>query len=1708
MSQTKNKEPVVEQQNQQTFNQKDHNALVIEHKTSATTSAQSIPVRPSRKKDDYVDMTQGNFNLILKLLPTISELQKRHILHLLREEVEGKKVCFVKREKQNPLMAINELAVKVGKKPKYTSTKTGADHIPSWTVLVEFAGFSEAATCDTVKNAKMIAAYKLVKRFCKWDPTYIEISDCMLPPPDLTSCGDVESNPGPIIHSVAFARTGSVWTPATFTFNTTSSPGRLQVQMSSSDNRYGFNSVLLAAGGTTWGTAYFSQRWNSDFGLQPDLTITVTPQLTGEELGSIYFDAVETTNAEEAIEATIINTTPIDVMVDTTAGPVPIEGDFKPTNETPTWVSNTKPIDVATPKTRDYVNRSVLTPQLITKMKDHVYALQKDEVKDVTLASLDFGLNPSSVLGRWLKWLTGIDMRLHLGKKVTNHKVRMFVQKTRFPLKTAIEELNNGTVPRRLRRDVRYIEKPFDKEEHTDILLSGDVEENPGPEGMEQVSITPEQLQMILAMQKSPPKPKIKELSEREIQLRLQGNEATRRHQRFKGEPIDPVLTREDIIRKHNQQNGILPDEKEQPVVVNNVHPLEKEYSIEKEGMVWDEEQFLTYIHDKSSSNDHYACIYNVVTHNRFGVLEMPEDPLEMIDHYEPGEEPKTKPKTKSGNKRELNDETFYRKKKTKTTKEPKTQEQKKIDHDNMFSRLLRRLDKPQIVAAWLNNRPSRKLVEKLADSKFGIGWQAKEEYTTSMVIVSGYINCEPLPLIVDKLLSVDNNYDMWQQTDKYFDNLITLCNRVSDVTYTSAQLCRDASILNNKKMHVENGNIVSMENQSEIDSQTKFFSLLEDDNKLPIVDELRVLADMTAQRSNVNTAGNHLRDNDSIRADAVLANNTVRNNCQIPIPVTTLIPRQIRGLNGVLVNQQLRLQGIETHITDSYISKAEPSDYSKQLSEMVNAQKTSTWRANNIASQGWDMFDTVQLNTNISQKDLSMDTALTKLMLLYQLTTQNLPATQLPSSIYSAFDSRTQPTLQDGIWGINNGVNIFGEQCGGLAAPVFPFSGGTGEITFHLTLQSVPQEFQESAIFVPATALQAAKEGARTLAMYVLMFAEWPFGMYTKTKQTTDNAGNNQSDQIFIHSESTVHIPGQKQMHIVLPRKVNMVNPTTIAEANARVVIQPTYGTVAAGAGVANGNINVAAVGVALPTVNLTDYLVSWATDFTLGDIKQLVERMKTTLPISRDLMAARQNAMLLSTLFPPLIQSNVASDTKEVPGTAGAYTACLANLGIPETLTVNWGVDINVQPLYQLLETDITAHNRYVLNLFKREEVVAGAYEFGWLGHMASYMMGLLLTMNISSVFNVWYSTRRISTKAWDTAYDSNIQAYQDMHYQMFSWSSMQGSIAPAMVDEILHNLCGQMFGFSLPLRQVLFNALPITFSSFGSWMLPRVSDGFQTVRYYDVGPPVINAKRDGEVPVSMIDAWTYKFTEKLPKSFLPWPMPEGKDSTMGYDPEKEPALIDNSNETGNVFRPFMARNGNNSNYLPTNYTIDVSQNGHDESCINVDLFNNVAGVTLTNYDGTATNADVVPTGSYIKQRAMPINANAVRPTETLDAANHTKPFAIEGGRLVYLGGTIANTTNVVNAMQRKQRLSKPAFKWAHAQRQRVYDSSRPGMDAITKLCARKSGFMNARSTAMMAPKTGLSAVIDQAPNTSQDLIEQPSQQEVMDMQATATV
>lgn len=293
-----------------------------------------------------------------------------------------------------------------------------------------------------------------------------------------------------------------------------------------------------------------------------------------------------------------------------------------------------------------------------------------------------------------------------------------------------------------------------------------------------------------------------------------------------------------------------------------------------------------------------------------------------------------------------------------------------------------------------------------------------------------------------------------------------------------------------------------------------------------------------------------------------------------------------------------------------------------KSIIEAAIRANQNLGRADNVTLGGFQAFDVAFVGRIKSYFGLSMQTALMKLTALSLILNMSQNRRNLPLSMEAGlFDPYTQLNPANAVVTGYNGSTIFGEGCGGATA-VLPFRGGdTGEIFFHQTLETVPEQERATALFLPANLLLADYTAGQAIFFFVTMWADWPTLMWEYTLPTLDTAGGNAADQRYVPHLATTFIPGLTRMHIILPRRTTVRNPTTQGEANTNVLVQPVCGGVASTGLAANQLLDVNFVGGVLTGYNMAEFCYTWGQTCDSTDVAQFMQRLNDLVDIRDEL-------------------------------------------------------------------------------------------------------------------------------------------------------------------------------------------------------------------------------------------------------------------------------------------------------------------------------------------------------------------------------------------------------------------------------------------------------------------------------------------------------
>lgn len=933
----------------------------------------------------------------------------------------------------------------------------------------------------------------------------------------------------------------------------------------------------------------------------------------------------------------------------------------------------------------------------------------------------------------------------------------------------------------------------------------------------------------------------------------------------------------------------------------------------------------------------------------------------------------------------------------------PLTQEEKEKVRHSVIRRIVEKLESDITkIIAWLSKPMTTKFKIQICDALFGCGWQSKPD----MHQYEFWAYCD-----LNNVSTQERSFIL-AQYDLHFPEYSHLFQQHSGSDEADA-------LLHNKLVHAYNGNPVS-QTFSEVKQMPSWMQVLSENNDvMPTQRGLELQSFITNVDGEVNPNLSSLSAQDRLRGNQVTAANAIIQNAVVGIPNTNLIPRQLRPVAaGAAVNTARRLPVTVVNVAEYYSNPIQATQLSKDMSMAVANNQTSNWRRDNTSLAGFSMFDCFSENSIVTPKGLSLESMLLKLDLLHSTLSNSQSQNFIPNSVYNAIDSRSIPALGNPILGINDSP-IANEQCGGNA-PVYPYGGGTGTIFFHLTLQSVPIERRDDAIFMPPALLMASIDAQQAIALFAMSFSEYPFGIYTVTKPTTDTAGGNPGNTIFVPTSSLVRVPGQQILDIILPRRYAEQNPTAQPAANTQAVIQPQTGPVASAALAAGVALNVNFVGQAPVGYNLTDYLYTWATAFDTTTLGTYMWQLAVLIGIKDSLEAVHEMTVSLTQMFPSLVSAATQVTALPAFDTVASMTLNYLTHGRAEPATVAFPQPATLRSNYRIFETNISAWNKVILGLAQAPNL-ASEGSFAVPEHIASpknNMWERLLALTFAGSWASYYNMRGFTTEAWNTGYTNNQMRFiQNTVRFTFCTAADNGSIIPARYTKYVNNAYKLMYHKGM--KKVTAENLG------GETRDITTNDRWLPHQNYAMVFDITGAiQYTGMIPTILIDIWTTLPTKDVILNMAAFPPPAGPDSTQGFSTEK--GLSVHRNMTLGLVAPYV------DTPVKPAYDLDKGPAVTSESRWNERLWFTQPVRQILDYAGNALPAALVfvPQNFYPMQRILPLNAGENNPVGVTCANTTCLAVCDSNGLRILPYLTQANATVPINACVKSSRLARDAW------------------------------------------------------------------------------
>nr|QIP58405.1 capsid protein [Omono River virus] len=1067
------------------------------------------------------------------------------------------------------------------------------------------------------------------------------------------------------------------------------------------------------------------------------------------------------------------------------------------------------------------------------------------------------------------------------------------------------------------------------------------------------------------------------------------------------------------------ERKKVLPKMIDDPKLVSDLSELQQFAPVEACTVEATKEEYFEHVRHMSnysgSVGEAFASIRWYLLHettNRFAVLSLCDE--SMDEPVVPSAEQVTKPPPKKASRSEVIENKTARQPRPKAEPKhitpPKSEQQLAEERSHAIARIADRIKSDPIkLLAWIKKPTSTKFKREVLSLAFDIpAIQSRVSLDQYETIVYCYMND-----INDDDLTV-----MLLQYDKKWLSLTQDC-KLSILSACNVRASLEAAKTHNKLMHAYNGNPISAD-FADVENSPAFLSLAENtDEVLKPYTGLEIQTVITNIVGDANPNQSRIFDQDRLRGNQYSAGGLVTQNAVSAIPFTNLIPRTIR-VGNVLVNSANRLQVTETNVSEYYSNPIMATKLSEMISDQVKNNQFSTWRRDNTSLQGFNAYDIATINTAIIPNGLSLESMMLKLSLLHSIKAMNVDAASINRSQYQIIDHNTVPTIAvPATVGVNNSP-VFGEACGGND-PVYPFGGGTGAIAFHLTLQTVPDERKSYAIFVPPAILQATSDANEALALFALSMSEWPHALYTVTKQTSDVAGGNLGNQVFIPTQSTIHVGGRRVLDLIIPRREIAPNPTTQVAANAMCMVRPQAGPVATVGAIplAAGQLfNVNWVGnPAFEEWPLAAYLYTWATQFDITTIRQYMGRLATMVGVKDAYWAAHELNVALSQVAPKMTTA-AAGWAAQAANSAQQSDVCYSSLLTVTRSTVNFPLTEQTAADMRVYDTDPATWNKVALGLATAANLVPEqSMDVPYIvGDARASFWERLQAIPICIAWTMYYHVRGVTTLAWNNAYTNNTNKWlQKMVRETFSTTQSVGTIIPARYGRIVTNLYKNMFHRAPAYVATSVGGKELYITHFERWL-----PGGTYANVYTAAGVAVN----GLSPVLIPDIWCQYFSAKTPLFACSFPPAQGQNSTKGFNSKQ--GLMIHRNQNNNLVAPYMEKFADNSSYFPIGQGPEIN----DMATWNGRLWMTTGNAQYLDYAGNALAEVMPPAGELPVGKSIPLLAGENAPIELTNAATTCVPRYANDGRRIFTYLTTAQSVIPVQACNRSANLARSCW------------------------------------------------------------------------------
>jgi hypothetical protein len=380
--------------------------------------------------------------------------------------------------------------------------------------------------------------------------------------------------------------------------------------------------------------------------------------------------------------------------------------------------------------------------------------------------------------------------------------------------------------------------------------------------------------------------------------------------------------------------------------------------------------------------------------------------------------------------------------------------------------------------------------------------------------------------------------------------------------------------------------------------------------------------------------------------------------------------------------------------------------------------------------------------------------------------------------------------------------------------------------------------------------------------------------------QNTTDDANGNAANQDFTPFTCTCYVPGQRIIHIVLPRNTTARNPMNAAEALGISQWAPITGNTATVLFPINTPLAINAVGVPLVGYSLSDFMFTYTADVAPGSLLDFMFRLSCIVDINPSLDRCADLVAAQTVMFPILVsQTNIAGVQFAVNSAEQVYfcnSACIN----PQQTVVNWPQALPTRADMLVRSTDPVAWNKVCLQLATSPSVItAGNYADlePFMGNAKAIFWHEERALLQAVCFTSHYANFGMPASIWNTAFANIVMKAPRKivlgHYTKGTSGSI--TVQPSFFGPSLRNYFCNLFECSPAIYS------PTNPTTFFDFYCPPVTGAHA----YSGGITAAGNQVD-LTPNCVPDVWIHFLSAHTPKWQSSYPVPSGADSCAGYD------------------------------------------------------------------------------------------------------------------------------------------------------------------------------------------------------------------------------